>query len=84
MRGINYGKADKITKNDLISVAKKAGIKISEAEKCISEIKSSVSKWDEFAKEAGLSLKRQGQSFCCLQWGFGSNRTSALKTAASA
>ena len=51
------GKADKITKNDLISVAKKAGIKISEAEKCISEIKSSVSKWDEFAKEAGLSLK---------------------------
>lgn len=51
------GKADKITKDDLISVAKKAGIKISEAEKCIREIKNSVSKWDEFAKEAGLSLK---------------------------
>lgn len=51
------GKADGITKDDLISVAKKAGIKISEAEKCIREIKDSVSKWDEFAKESGLSLK---------------------------
>lgn len=54
---LTNGKADKITKDDLISVAKKAGIKISEAEKCIREIKNSVSKWDEFAKEAGLSLK---------------------------
>lgn len=51
------GKADKITKDDFIKVAEKAGIKASNAEKYISQVKKAVSKWDDFAQEAGLSMK---------------------------
>lgn len=51
------GKAEKITKDDFIKVAEKAGIKKSEAEKCIQQVKNAVSEWSNFAKEAGLSKK---------------------------
>ncbi len=51
------GKADEVTKGDLFTVASKAGIKKSEAEKCIEQAITAISKWDEFAQEAGLSLK---------------------------
>ena len=49
------GKADHITKNDLLKVAEKAGVKVSEAEKAIQQVKDAVLKWDDFAKEAGVS-----------------------------
>ena len=49
------GKADHITKNDLLKVAEKAGVKVSEAEKTIQQVKDAVLKWDDFAKEAGVS-----------------------------
>ena len=49
------GKADHITKDDLIKVAEKAGLKVSEAEKNIQQIKDALLKWDEFAMEAGVS-----------------------------
>ncbi len=52
------GKADEITKGDLIIVAEKVGIKKSEAEKCIEQVKSSVLSWDNFAEEAELSSKK--------------------------
>ncbi len=48
-------KADKITKEDLLQVASVAGLKNSEAEKCIEEVISAISKWDEFAEKAELS-----------------------------
>lgn len=51
------GKADEITKDDFTKVAEKAGIKASNAEKYIGQVKKAISKWDDFAHEAGLSLK---------------------------
>ena len=48
------GKADEITKGDFMKVAEKAGMKKSEAEKCIKQVKDAISKWDSFAEEAGL------------------------------
>lgn len=51
------GKADEITRDDFLKVAEKAGIKKSEAEKCIEQVKAAVSKWSSFAEKAGLSLK---------------------------
>ncbi len=52
------GKADEITKEDLIIVAQKVGIKKSEAEKCIEEITNAILKWDNFAAEAEISPKK--------------------------
>ena len=49
------GKADHITKDDLIKVAEKAGLKASDAEKNIRQVKDAILKWDDFAKEAGMS-----------------------------
>lgn len=49
------GKADNITKDDFIKVAERVGIKVSEAEKNIQQVKESVLKWDSFANVAGLS-----------------------------
>ncbi len=49
------GKVDGITKEDFLSVAEKVGLKKTEAEKCIKQVLSAVTKWTEFAKEAGLS-----------------------------
>ncbi len=51
------GKADEITKDDFLKTAEKAGIKKSEAEKAIEQVKAAVSKWNTFADEAGVSLK---------------------------
>ena len=51
------GKADNITLEDVISVAEKAGIKKTEASKCITQVINSISKWNEFVKEAGLSTE---------------------------
>ena len=49
------GKAEHITKEDLIKVAEKAGFKVSEAEKSIRQVKDALLKWEDFAKEAGVS-----------------------------
>ena len=49
--------AAEITKDDLVKVALKAGIKKSEAEKCIEQVKNAGLKWDSFAEKAGLSLR---------------------------
>ncbi len=49
------GKADEITNDDFIKVAKKAGIKKADAEKYIKQVKDAVLGWKGFAKEAGLS-----------------------------
>lgn len=51
------GKADEITRDDIIKVAEKAGIKLADAEKYIKQVKKAVSKWYDFAQEAGVSLK---------------------------
>ena len=51
------GKADGITKEDLLCVATAAGIKQSQALKCMEEVLSSISKWEAFAQEAGLGAK---------------------------
>ena len=51
------GKADEITEDDFIEVAKKAGIKISEAKKYIEQVWGAVSEWRCFAEEAGVSLE---------------------------
>ena len=49
------GKANKISKEDFLKVAEKVDIKKVDALKCIEEVLDSVSKWEEFAREAGLS-----------------------------
>ena len=49
------GKADEITEDDFIEVAKKVGIKVSEAKKCIEQVKVAVAKWHCFAEKAGVS-----------------------------
>ena len=46
---------DKISKEDFLKVAEKVDIKKVDALKCIEEVLDSVSKWEEFAREAGLS-----------------------------
>lgn len=49
------GKSDNITKEDMLKVAEKAGIKKSEAVKSIEQVIKSVSKWEYFAEKSGLS-----------------------------
>ena len=49
------GKADNITKDDMLMVAEKVGIKKSDAEKSIEQVKSAVSKWDFFARQTEMS-----------------------------
>lgn len=49
------GKAEDITIEDVLEVAKKASIKSSEAFECITQVKSALLKWEEFGEEAGLS-----------------------------
>ncbi|MBE6665543.1 MAG: type II toxin-antitoxin system HipA family toxin [Ruminococcaceae bacterium] len=51
------GKADKITKDDLLKVAGTIGLKKTEADKCIEQVKNAVAKWNSFAQEAEISLK---------------------------
>lgn len=50
------GKEDGITKEDFYAVAENAGIKKASATKCIKQVLSAIEKWEDFAKEAGLSL----------------------------
>lgn len=49
------GKADNITVEDMLCVAQKVGIKKSDAEKSIEQVKSSVSKWELFARQTDMS-----------------------------
>ena len=48
-------KADDITKDDFLTVAKRAGIKNSDAENCIEQVRNAVSHWMSFAEVAGMS-----------------------------
>ena len=49
------GKSDDITDEDMMKVAEKVGIKKSDAIKCIEQVRASVSKWEDFARQADLS-----------------------------
>lgn len=49
------GKSDDITDEDMMKVAEKVGIKKSDAIKCIEQVRTSVSKWEDFARQADLS-----------------------------
>lgn len=49
------GKSDEISKEDFYAVAEKAGIKRTDAEKCVEKVESAVVRWEEFATQAGLS-----------------------------
>ncbi len=49
------GKADNITEDDMLKVAGKVGIKKADAVKIMEKVKTSVSKWEAFAAEAGIS-----------------------------
>lgn len=49
------GKSDNITKEDLLKIAEKAGIKKSDAVKIIEQVINSVSKWEQFAEKSGMS-----------------------------
>lgn len=49
------GKSDNITKEDMLKVAEKAGIKKSDAVKSIEQVINSVSKWEHFAEKSGMS-----------------------------
>lgn len=49
------GKADNITREDILKVAEKAGLKKADAVRGIEEILDAISKWEDFAKEARLS-----------------------------
>lgn len=51
------GKADEITKEDFIKVAKYAGIKQADAEIYIEQVKKTVSEWKNYAQGAELSSK---------------------------
>ena len=49
------GKADEITKDDLLAVAHSAEIGYSEAVECIEQVQAAVSRWNDLAEEAELS-----------------------------
>ena len=49
------GKADDITSEDLLAVAEKEGIKLSNAKSYIEQVQTAVSEWTHFAEEAELS-----------------------------
>ncbi len=49
------GKSDSITKEDMLKVAEKAGIKKSDAVKNIEQVINSVSKWEHFAEKSGMT-----------------------------
>lgn len=55
------GKADGITKKDFITVAEKIGIKKSDAETSIEQVKNAVTQWELFANEAELSKSNTEQ-----------------------
>lgn len=49
------GKADDITKRDILKVADIAGIKKNDATRITEQVKTSISKWNDFAEKATLS-----------------------------
>lgn len=49
------GKSDNITKEDLLQTAKTAGIKKTDALRCIEQVLNSISKWEDFARKADMS-----------------------------
>ena len=49
------GKSEDITREDLLKVAAKAGIKQNDATRCVDRIRESISMWDKFADNAELS-----------------------------
>jgi serine/threonine-protein kinase HipA len=49
------GKSDDITDEDMMKVAEKVGIRKSDAIKCFEQVRTSVSKWEDFARQADLS-----------------------------
>lgn len=51
------GKSIEVTIEDFMEVAKKVGIKKRDAENCIKEIKNTIQKWDDYAKQAEMSLE---------------------------
>lgn len=51
------GKADDITKEDILKVAERADIKKSDAINIIEQVRFSVSKWSDFAEESTLSAQ---------------------------
>ena len=55
------GKAEDITVSDFLSVADRVGIRKGDAETCIEQVRSAVSRWPECAEEADL-LKKQAET----------------------
>ncbi len=51
------GKADNITRDDLLNVAATAGIRKNEAVQCIDEVRAVISNWRQFAEKSELSEK---------------------------
>jgi len=49
------GKSDNITTEDMLKVAEKAGVKKSDVVKSIEQVRDSVSKWPDFARQAEMS-----------------------------
>ena len=49
------GKSEGITQEDLLMVAAKADIKKADAQRCITQVKAAVAKWEIFAEQADLS-----------------------------
>ena len=49
------GKSDNITIEDMLKVAEKAGVKKSDAVKSIEQVRTSVSKWANFARQTDMS-----------------------------
>ena len=54
------GKAEDITVSDFLSVADRVGIRKGDAETCIEQVRSAVSRWPECAEEADLPKKQAG------------------------
>lgn len=64
------GKADEIFKEDIMKVADMAGIRKSDAQKCIDEVVGAVLKWEDFAQKAEVSAynyERIKKELFCLQ-----------------
>lgn len=49
------GKADEIFTEDIMKVADKAGIRKTDAQKCVDEVAVAISKWEDFAQKAEVS-----------------------------
>lgn len=64
------GKADEILKEDIMKVATMAGIRKTDAQKCIDEVVGAVMKWEDFAQQADVSeynYERIKKELFCLE-----------------